>query len=378
MFISRNRRGHRDARAIRIGIAGVAAAVVSLGVMPPASTSANGASPGSWEFTPAQTYTDEASTTSGAVVYQTAVRAPINTDGTSTFTAKRGVIPVQFDLLTATGSTVTTTRTYNPPVWESIWSNNDDDPPVMSDNYSAAVFTPAATSPLTFNDVTNLSASYAFTLGDCHGGSLRWTINVTHFDVVLQKSVSQNVHVYYGEPGGVQSCTGAASGSGQNLIAVGAPNRFEIQGAGAPVYTTFAAVQAVVGSDPVNWVGLILDSGWGGDQKADISDVTVNTSTFVPLTSEVISTVTTPGEFAKTCTLPEATLEWAKDDGTAVATVNEALSVQPKDTDGIFRQVDCKYIYNLDVSSLRGTGTYRVYANIGGVNVLDPAQFDLK
>ncbi|WP_157557542.1 hypothetical protein [Intrasporangium oryzae] len=362
--------------AVRVGFV-AAAAAVPLALMSPASAGAVTTTTGAWGFYPSQTYSDSTSTASGGVVYKTAVRAPINADNTSTFSAKRGVIPVQFDLLSATGTTVTTTRNYDPPVWESIWSNNvAGDASTNKDDYSTAVFTP--TSSLTFNDITNLSATYSFTQGDCYGGSLRWTINVTHFDPVLQKNVSQNVYVYYGDPGGVQSCTGAASGSGQNLITTGATNRFEIAGSGAPVYTTKDAVTPVVGTDHVNWVGLALDSGWSSDQKADVSDVTVNDNLYVRKTSEVISTVTTPGEFAKTCDLPAATLQWAKDDGTAAAVVNEALSIQPKDTNGVFRQVDCKYIYNLDVSTLPGTGTYRVYANIAGVNVSDPAQFDLK
>lgn len=43
--------------------------------------------------------------------------------------------------------------------------------------------------------------------------------------------------------------------------------------------------------------------------------------------------------------------------------------------------VDCKYIYNLDVSSLGALatrdGTYYVYVNIGG-NLANPAVFDLR
>lgn len=59
--------------------------------------------------------------------------------------------------------------------------------------------------------------------------------------------------------------------------------------------------------------------------------------------------------------------------------MNEAVSIQPKDDDQIYRQVDCKYIYNLAVSSLTGPGTYRVYANIGGANVMNaPGVFDLR
>jgi hypothetical protein len=65
-------------------------------------------------------------------------------------------------------------------------------------------------------------------------------------------------------------------------------------------------------------------------------------------------------------------------DGNPDGDVNEAESIQPKDTGVYYRQVDCKYIYNLDVSSLTGKGTYKVYVDIGGVNIQIAATFDLK
>lgn len=352
------------ARKIRIGTAATGAALLAGGLLLPATATASSPTLGDWEIYPAQTYQDSSSTTT-ETAYQTAVRPPINADGSSNFPAKRGVIPVQFDLLAGTNTITRTTRTYDPPVWQSIGSNTD-----TADDYSYATFKPSTS--LTFNDVTNLSAKYAFTLGDCHGGSLRWTINVTH------NGNSQNVHVYYGDPNGVQSCIGAASGSEQNLMTTGFTNRFEIQGAGAPVYQPKADVAAVVGTDSVNWVALILDSGWGGDQKADISAITVNDNVFAPKTSEDLGTVTTPGTFTKTCDLPQAGLKWAEDDATPTGAVNEAESIQPKDTGLYYRQVDCKYIYNLDVSSLSGSGSYHVWANVGGKNVPSPAVFDLR
>ena len=63
--------------------------------------------------------------------------------------------------------------------------------------------------------------------------------------------------------------------------------------------------------------------------------------------------------------------------------MNEAESIQPKDAGVYYRQVDCKYIYNLDVSSLEPSlanrpGTYRVWVNIEGINIQDPAKFDLR
>jgi hypothetical protein len=294
------------------------------------------------------------------------VRPPINADGSSNWPSKRGVIPVQFDLLAAPTTTTTTTKTYDPPVWQSL--NSDG-----SVSYAGLDLS----STLTFNDITNLSATYGFTTGDCFGGSLRWDVYVQHSANV------KVVEVYYGNPNGPdQSCSGLNSGSGQNLITTSLyGDRFEMLGGWGvvPSYTTYANAVASTnnGTDQVLGVQLTLDSGWKSDQVANVSNVTVNDNTWVPKTTET-TTSTVTGDFAKTCTLPAAELRWAKNDATPTGAINEAESVQPKDTGQFYRQVDCKYIYNLDVSSLSGVGTYTVWVRIGGVNVQVPATFDLK
>ena len=72
-------------------------------------------------------------------------------------------------------------------------------------------------------------------------------------------------------------------------------------------------------------------------------------------------------------------MDWTQSDTVPDGIVNETESIQPKDTGVYYRHVDCKYIYNLDVSSLNGKGTYRVWALIDGVHHLQaPAKFDLK
>jgi hypothetical protein len=316
---------------------------------------------GTWSSYPPQTSTTQTTTSAGTPAYKTAVRPPINADGTSNFSGKRGVIPVQFDLLAAPTTTTTTTKTYNPPVWESIGSDT-----ATANDFSFAALNLNPT--LTFAQITNLSADYQFTTGDCFGGSLRW-------DVFLDNAVGV-IHIYYGDPGGVQSCSGAASGSGQNLITTGATNRFEIGNTG--VYTTYAAAALAAQGGNVTRVQLTLDSGWKSDQKADVSNVTVNDNTWVPKTTETTTSTAVTGPYATTCNLPAAELRWSKDDATPSGAINEGESVQPKDTGQYFRQVDCKYIYNLDVSYLSGAGTYRVYARINGQNLADPAVFDLR
>jgi hypothetical protein len=298
------------------------------------------------------------------------------------------VIPVQFDLLSASTTITTTTKTYDPPVWQSLasgWPYTFLQLCLVKDLHGAGTCPDAPATPaLTFNDITNLRADYLFTTGDCFGGSLRWDVYVQHGANV------EVVEVYYGNPNGDtpagQSCSGVYSESGKNVMDTSDPtlpvNRFEMLGGWGvpgPVYTTYADAVASTngGTDKVVAVQLTLDSGWKSDQKANVSNVTVNDNTWVPKTTEV-TTATVTGDFAKTCTLPAAELRWAKNDATPDGAINEAESIQPKDTGQFYRQVDCKYIYNLDVSSLSGVGTYTVWVRINGVNIQVPATFDLK
>ena len=90
-------------------------------------------------------------------------RQPINADGSSNFKANgKAVIPVKFGLASGSG----------PFAFESIFSNTS-----TTDDYSFVSFTP--TSPLLFSEITELSADYNFTLGDCHQAAegLRWRVN---------------------------------------------------------------------------------------------------------------------------------------------------------------------------------------------------------
>jgi len=332
-------------------------------LLSPASAVSSSTTTGTWYFHGPQASTTTTTTTPGTPAYKTAVRAPINADKSSNFPAKRGVVPVQFDLLAAPTTTTTTTTIYDPPVWKSLSDG--------SVTYAGLDLSPT----LTFAQITNLSADYLFTTGDCFGGSLRWDIFLANGDVV---------RVYYGNPNGGgpngQSCSGASSGTGRNLITDNSvtENRFELNNSGT--YTTYAAALAATanGSATVSGVQLTLDSGWKADQRADVSNVTVNDNTWVPRTIETTTTTAVTGDFAKTCDLPNAELRWAKNDPTPTGAINEAESIQPKDTGQYFRQVDCKYIYNLAVSSLDGRGTYTVWARINGQNVQVPATFDLR
>jgi hypothetical protein len=116
--------------------------------------------------------------------YGAAVQQPINADGSSKFKSNgNAVIPVKFALSQGLG----------PLLFESIVGDADTD-----NDYSFVSFTPSPSTTLMFNDITQLSAVYSFTEGNCGGGSLRWSVRV---------SPTQSVFIYYGDLPNFTDCT---------------------------------------------------------------------------------------------------------------------------------------------------------------------------
>jgi hypothetical protein len=274
---------------------------------------------------------------SSSSTYQAAVQQPINTANTSNWNSKsKGAIPVMFKLSSATG----------PTVFESIGSDAS-----TANDRSYVRFTPDA--PMTFADLYELSAEFNYTLGDSHGGSLRWQVN----------TASGNLFIYYGA---APSFTGT-SGSGENMIGQSDMRYDTSQFVPGTQYNTYANALTLLGSTPVTSVQLTLDSGWGGDQRATISNVTVNDNVYQWDTGG-------SGDFAPTCDLPTATIEVSKNDPVVSGDVNEvAVQASLADDGNAFRVVDCKYQYVLSIPSLDGKGTYEMQIWIGGVRVPTPA-----
>jgi len=287
-----------------------------------------------------------------ANVYTTSVQEPINADGTSNFKSTgKSVIPIKFSLSSAPG----------PVIFQSIGSDLD-----TNNDFSFLSLTP--TSAITFADITNLTATYNFTTGDCHGGSLRWQVRT---------SPTQALFIYYGVPpqfgaGGTGGCTATSSGganqTGLNLLAQPGLRFDTSQYVGGNFYDTQANALTLMGSLPILRVSLVLDSGWGGNQILTLTNATVNTNTFTPAS----------GSGTQTCDLPPATIQITKIAGATPGAVNEPISIQPQDDNMQFRTVDCKYMYNLATSSLSGAGRYKVEAIINGSPAAGAAFFDLR
>lgn len=290
---------------------------------------------GTWTAYPGQSAT-----------YAATVQQPINADGSSNFKANnRVVIPVKFALSQGLGSFK----------FESIGSDADTD-----NDFSFLSFAPNST--VRFNDIAELSAAYAFTSGDCHGGSLRWSVRT---------SSTQSVFIYYGDVPNFTNCS-SPSQSGTNLISMSDLRYDTSQYAGGTFYDTYAHAQTLVGTTPIIRVSLVLDSGWGGDQRVNLTSATVRTGTFTDTFTPQPASSPTP-----VCPTTEATIGVLKTGTSLSGIVNEPQTIQPQDNDGIFRIVDCKYMYNLATSSLMGTGTYEVYATIDGTTFF-VASFQLK
>jgi hypothetical protein len=303
----------------------------------------------------------------GATEYQAEVQQPINGANTSNWSSKsKGAIPVMFKLSSRVG----------PAAFESIYADNTSSNDGLgtcgtgsgADHANDCAFMSFTPSPgITFNDIAVLKTDYQWTLGDCHGGSLRWSVRT---------SQTQSVFIYYGVApqfgnDGVSGCGGdnpiGVDQSGVNMIGQADLRYDTSQYAGGTFYDTYAHARTLVGTTPVIRASLVLDGGWRGDQRLNVSNTTVNDNVYQFVSSS-------GGSFAPTCVLPTATIAVSKNDPVADGDINEEpVQSGLVDNGNQFRVVDCKYQYVLSIQSLQGSGTYEVQIKINGVRVPTPS-----
>lgn len=284
----------------------------------------------------AGTYTDGAWTldapSTTATDYSAQVQPPINADGTSSWPSGRGVIPVKFKVTKAT------TEKF---VFESLQGATDHTA------WSWLGYTPPTGT--TVADLQSLTANFAYAQGQSTGGSLRWSI----------ATPAGEVHVYYGvEP----NWTGTG-GSGDNLLAA-TDLRFDTTQVGGTFYDTYDHMIQLVGSQPVNWVALVLDSGWSqGDQIVNVTDASVDGNTFT-WPAEV-----TTGAAQDNSQPAYLYFEHIKAGVPDIDYTFEPVISAQGDKTGQYRQIDGMYMYNLDLKALKAqgypTGMYNVGIRMG-------------
>jgi hypothetical protein len=309
------------------------------------------------------------------------IQQPINPNGSSTWPAKRGVLPVQFkltksDRVEQTLDTVTDTTTVKTPRFESVCGSDDTAWSVIGKYGQIPEDTTVA-------DITKVQAGFTYQQqGASHTGSLRWDIGTDLGDL----------HVYYGDS---HDWTGT-SGTDVNLMDA-TDDRFDdgnTSVAGGTFYNTKAQILDKFQGVGVNNVSLAVDSCAGGDQKLNVAYATVGIkgedSTIAnPLAPKTTTShVVTPGTVwnpigtsnpVQTNDVPAKLVVKKFNDNNPVEVINETLSSAQGDSGGNFRQIDGKYMYNLQVESLKGAGDYKVYMNINGQDVLtSPGEFSLR
>jgi hypothetical protein len=347
-----------------------------------ASTGTSG--PGSWQF---QTFDSNWHVTNGIVTtgggqpttqYQATVQQPINAPGQipSVFSNKTRTIPVKYQVQSRT-CTPGTSTTY-PGVLKSFAAS--ENPSLIATNLNWA---PPSGSGLTVGQISSLVAHFTWTQGSDHGGSLRWQIDTP--DGAL--------YVYYGDSSTdfQTDSNGPDFYSGTNMMGL-TDIRAEFQGFSNPEYDTLSNIfqaaaptpsYGTIGQEPVLDIGLVTDSGWGGDQQVTLQDAAIitpaGTSTYVPGT---VSTTASCTSWTNDTTDP-MWLYLAKTSGSTPAQqIDESLIDNTQgDTGGQFRVVNGFYMYNLPLSQLTDlTATYTIgiSPNSDGSNPVGLVSFGLK
>lgn len=273
-------------------------------------------------------------TTHQAVSYTASVQQPINADNSSTFAAKKGVIPVKFTLASGMGDL-------------TIVSTND------GVGYGGVSFT--LPSNVTLNNMGYLG--FTGTITGCGAGSPRFT---------LDYGSGKYMYVYLGGETAGDPNSACQNGAGINLLSSTTATRFEATLLGNPVqYDTVENIKALYGDLPIQGMWFVTDNG---NSQVTLHSVNVGTSTFT------FASGSTP-----TCNLPPATIDVQNFSGTTPLTVDESVYVAPADNGGNFRIDGCQYIYNLNAKML-GAGNYKVFINVdgGGDLLTTPGSFSLK
>ncbi len=151
--------------------------------------------------------------------------------------------------------------------------------------------------PLTFADLTELSADSNVTDDDCKGGSPRFSINLdTNNDTVSDG----RIFVYLGPAPNFTGCTPNTWVPSGDLLEAG--KTVDATQLGGGFYNDYSAALASYGTAKILGMSLVIDSGWAfgdGEQTVLIDNVKINADTL-------------------TFNLPDSPLFWAEEDTTQV------------------------------------------------------------
>jgi hypothetical protein len=129
-------------------------------------------------------------------------------------------------------------------------------PATPDDDFGGVSFDDA--NGLMFSELTTLSTDYNVTNDDCGGGSPRFSIRM---DTDGDGLSNGSVFVYLGPTPSFTGCTPDTWLSSGNLVG-STDARFDLTQFGGPFYGTYADALALLGSDDVLRISLVVDAGW--------------------------------------------------------------------------------------------------------------------
>jgi hypothetical protein len=146
------------------------------------------------------------------------------------------------------------------------------DTSTANDASSISFTMPAGT---TFADLKTLSAEFNPTVGGCGGGSPRFSIELAS---------GKNVFVYFGPSPSFTGCALNTWQSTGNVIGNNDAGRYDTsQVAGGTQVSTYAAALALIGSQQVTKIDLVVDAGWFFKPQVQtvlVRNVQINDQTF--------------------------------------------------------------------------------------------------
>jgi hypothetical protein len=129
---------------------------------------------------------------------------------------------------------------------------------------------------LTLAQVTELSAEFNVTDDDCGGGSPRFEINY---------GTNKNVFVYLGPAPSFTGCAQNTWSPSGNVVGTSDQCRVDTaQISPGTQCSTWAAAVALIGTQTINYVRVVVDSGWkfaDGEQTVMIRNIKLNGTTFL-------------------------------------------------------------------------------------------------
>lgn len=129
--------------------------------------------------------------------------------------------------------------------------------------------------PLTFAQVTTLSADFNVTDDDCGGGSPRFQLNM---DTDGDGDSDGNIFVSFGPAPNFTGCTGDWESTG-NLIGNNDHGRYDASQVGGSGFGTYQDALTVAGEMRVLGIQLVVDASWffaDGEQTVLVDNVQVN------------------------------------------------------------------------------------------------------